>query len=34
MSDPKIDALRAAIAANPRPPGVAERRQRLDAIAG
>ncbi|HEX4570271.1 MAG TPA: alpha/beta hydrolase [Dongiaceae bacterium] len=34
MSDPEIDALRAAIAANPRPPGVAERRQRLDAIAG
>ena len=34
MSDPEIDALRAAIAANPRPEGVAERRQRLDAIAG
>lgn len=34
MSDPEIDALRAAIAANPRPPGLAERRQRLDAIAG
>jgi len=34
MSDPEVDALRAAIAANPRPPGLAERRQRLDAIAG
>ena len=34
MSDSEIDALRAAIAANPRPAGVAERRQRLDAIAG
>src|SRR4029077_1248669 len=32
MSDPEIEALRAVLAARPRPPGVAERRQRLDAL--
>src|SRR6476646_2648587 len=32
MSDPEIEALRAVLAARPRPPGGAERRQRLDAI--
>jgi acetyl esterase/lipase len=32
MSDPEIDALRAAMAARPRPPGIAERRQRLDEL--
>jgi epsilon-lactone hydrolase len=34
MSDPEIDALRAMIAAHPRPPGIAERRQRMDGLAG
>ena len=32
MSDPEIEALRAVLAARPRPPGVAERRERLDAL--
>lgn len=32
MSDPELDAVRAAIVANPRPPGLAERRARLDAL--
>ncbi len=32
MPDPEIEALRAMIAANPRPPGLGERRQRLDAL--
>src|SRR2546430_1111277 len=32
MSDPEIEALRAVLATRPRPPGVAERRQRLDAL--
>ena len=30
MADPDIAALRALLASNPRPPGLAERRQRLD----
>ncbi len=30
MSDPEIDAIRAILAASPRPSGVAERRERLD----
>lgn len=34
MPDPELDAIRAAIAANPRPPGLAERRARLDALGG
>ena len=32
MSDPEIDAIRAALAARPRPAGIAERRQRLDEL--
>lgn len=32
MPDPELDAIRAAIAANPRPPGLADRRARLDAL--
>jgi epsilon-lactone hydrolase len=30
MSDPEIEAIRATLAASPRPSGIAERRQRLD----
>jgi epsilon-lactone hydrolase len=33
MADPEIAEIRAALAANPRPPGLAERRNRLDALA-
>ena len=32
MADPEILAIREALAANPRPPDVAERRKRLDAL--
>jgi epsilon-lactone hydrolase len=32
MSDPEIDAIRAILAASPRPSGVAERRERLDSL--
>jgi epsilon-lactone hydrolase len=32
MSDPEIDAIRAILAASPRPSGLAERRERLDAL--
>src|ERR1700745_2710133 len=30
--DPEIEALRVVLAARPRPPGLADRRQRLDAL--
>ena len=33
MADPEIAAICAALAANPRPPGLEERRKRLDALA-
>ncbi|MBV8397388.1 MAG: alpha/beta hydrolase [Acetobacteraceae bacterium] len=33
MADPEIAAIRASLAANPRPPGLEERRKRLDALA-
>jgi acetyl esterase/lipase len=32
MSDPEIDAIRAILAASPRPSGLAERRERLDSL--
>lgn len=32
MPDQELEAIRAAIAANPRPPGLSERRARLDAL--
>jgi epsilon-lactone hydrolase len=32
MSDPEIDAIRAILAASPRPSGLAERRERLDGL--
>ena len=32
MSDPEIDAIRAILAARPRPSGLAERRERLDSL--
>src|SRR5277367_1906737 len=32
MSDPEIDAIRAMLAARPRPSGLPERRERLDAL--
>ncbi len=33
MADAEIDRIRAQLAANPRPPGLSERRKRLDALA-
>ena len=33
MADPEIAAIRAALAANPRPPGLEDRRKRLDELA-
>jgi acetyl esterase/lipase len=32
MADPEVDAVRAALTARPRPNGLDERRQRLDAL--